>query len=541
MFYVRGNLMIKVKIKPELLEKHRKYLLSKKIDELLREFQRNTSFFEIDYLNKLVDANKKKKYSCHQFFSREITLKKRKKLLKQHFEFMNYLIQEVDDLEKCEGVSECNNLFLVSPEGLSQKKKDIERNYIYIYEFLSIQSKIYNENGKKAKAPYATELRRCLGYSDFSNEKMNYYYKYELNKIKMLKDIENYKKKLMLSEVPRPYSVGNLNSIKYYILQDINKINHYDKENDILNEFLQVELYKRIERLPVDDSAGNSIGIKKFWSGIRSIINNAYDTLKKDMKFQSIGITVRNIDVYNEKYKTEWGAYHFLMELAIKSCPYCNRQYISPMYSENGKVRADLDHFYSKAAYPYFSISIFNLVPSCKFCNSSLKGIDNFEFDTNLSPYEDGFGDKLKFSFEVKSYEDFLGDSKIRIYLQDNIGTSVNEQFFIKKAKRNVEVFQIENLYNYHTHEVMELIRKRIEYSDQYVENLINSYNKKLFRNENEVLEAILGYQVEDESLLEKNLTKFTRDICEELGFSFRNGISKSDKDIQDIINKYRK
>lgn len=152
MFYVRGNLMIKVKIKPELLEKHRKYLLSKKIDELLREFQRNTSFFEIDYLNKLVDANKKKKYSCHKFFSREITLKKRKKLLKQHFEFMNYLIQEVDDLEKCEDVSECNNLFLVSPEGLSKKKKDIERNYIYIYmNFLAFSPKYTMKMGKKRK------------------------------------------------------------------------------------------------------------------------------------------------------------------------------------------------------------------------------------------------------------------------------------------------------------------------------------------------------------------------------------------------------
>lgn len=64
----------------------------------------------------------------------------------------------------------------------------------------------------------------------------------------------------------------------------------------------------------------------------------------------------------------------------------------------------------------------------------------------------------------------------------------------------------------------MELIGKRIEYSDSYIENLIKDYNEKLFRNENEVLEAILGYQVEDECLSDKNLTKFTRDICEELG-----------------------
>ncbi|MEM5682767.1 hypothetical protein AAHB64_01575 [Bacillus toyonensis] len=123
------------------------------------------------------------------------------------------------------------------------------------------------------------------------------------------------------------------------------------------------------------------------------------------------------------------------MDLGIKSCPYCNRQYITPMYSENGKVRADLDHFYNKAKYPYFSISIFNLVPSCKFCNSSLKGTEDFEYNTNLSPYEDGFGDRLKFSFEVKSYEDFLGDSKIRIYLQEKIGVSIDELAFSVKQR----------------------------------------------------------------------------------------------------------
>ncbi|PEF35841.1 hypothetical protein CON84_21340 [Bacillus sp. AFS094228] len=531
--------MIKVKIKPELLEKHRKYLISKNIEEPLRKFQINTSFFGMEYLNKLVDVNinKEQKYSNHKFFLKKITFKKQKKLLKQHFEFINYLIKEVDDLNSCKEFGDCNNLFLANPDRLNQKKKDIERNFTYIYEFLKLRYK----NNNEMKPTYASELRGCLGYSEFSNEKMNYYYKYELEKIKLLRDIDGYKNKLMLPKVPRPYSVDNLNSIKNYILEDINEINYYDKENAVLNEFLQTELYQKIEELNVANAENKSIGIGEFESRVKGIIENAYDLFKKDKKFQSIGITIRNIDIYNAKYETEWGAYHFLMELGIKSCPYCNRQYISPLYSENGKLRADLDHFYNKSTYPYFSISIFNLVPSCKFCNSSLKGIDNFEFDTNLSPYEDGFGDKLKFSFEVKSYEDFLGDSKIRIYLQDNIGPSNDEQFFLKKAKSNLEAFQIENLYNYHTDEVMGLIRKRIEYSDGYIENLIKSYNEKLFRNENEVLEAILGYQVEDEYLLEKNLTKFTRDICEELGFVFRKGIGNSIKDIQLIINKYKK
>ncbi|PHD33534.1 hypothetical protein [Bacillus toyonensis] len=536
--------MIKVIIKPELLEKHRKYLINKNIDEKLRDFQRNTKFFTIKNLEKLLDANikKKQKYSDHKLFLKKITSKKQKKLLKQHYKFINYLLKEVEDLKKCTEFIDCNNLFLANPEKLNQKKHYIEWKYKYIYEFLKLQSKIQNKNkSEKKEHTYASELRGCLGYSKFSNEKMNYYYKYELQKLELLGEFDRYKKKLKLSKVQRPYSIDNLNSIKRYILEDINEINHYDKENDVLNEFLQTELYQKIKKLPVTYDTGKTIGITKFENGVKGIINNAYDTLKKDKKFQKVGITFRNIDIYNAKYKNKWGAYHFLMELGIKSCPYCNRQYISPIYSENGRMRADLDHFYNKATYPYFSISIFNLVPSCKFCNSSLKGMDNFEFDTNLCPYEDGFGDRLKFSFEVKSYGDIIGDSNIRIYLQDNIGNSKEEQRFLDKAKKNLEAFQIENLYNYHTDEAIGLIRKRIEYSDVNIKNLINGYNEKLYRNENEVLEAILGYQMKDENLLEKNLTKFTRDICEELGFVFRKGIAKSNKDIQLIIDKYKK
>lgn len=538
--------MIKVIIKPELLEKHRKYLINRNINERLRNFQKNENFFEIEYLNELVKANIKKKqeYSVYDFFLKEITSKEQKTLLQQHIGFVDYLMKEVNGLKSCKEFSDCNNLFLANPGRLNEKEKYIEQNFRDIYEFLKLQSKIQNKNKNKSEKKehtYASDLRECLGYPEFSNEKMNYFYKYELEKIKSLREIGRYKDKLMLPEAPRPYPVGNLNSIKQYILEDINEINHYDKENEVLNEFLQTELYQKIKELPVAKDTGNSIGITEFGNKVKSIINNAYDTLKTDKKFQSIGITTRNIDIYNAKYETEWGAYHFLMELGIKSCPYCNRQYISPMYSENGKVRADLDHFYNKATYPYFSISIFNLVPSCKFCNSSLKGMDNFEFDTNLSPYEDGFGDRLKFSFEVKSYGDFLGDSKVRIYLQDNIGNSEEERRFLDKAKENLEAFQIENLYNYHTDEAIGLIRKRIEYSDVYIRNLINSYNEKLFRSENEVIEALLGYQVEDEKLLEKNLTKFTRDICEEIGFVFRKGIVKSNKDIQLIIDKYKK
>ena len=55
-------------------------------------------------------------------------------------------------------------------------------------------------------------------------------------------------------------------------------------------------------------------------------------------------------------------------KLNIKTCPYCNRQFI---YTFNGRApeRPELDHFYPKANYPLFCLSFYNLIPACHSCN----------------------------------------------------------------------------------------------------------------------------------------------------------------------------
>ena len=76
----------------------------------------------------------------------------------------------------------------------------------------------------------------------------------------------------------------------------------------------------------------------------------------------------------NDVLKRNWCAYTFVIMLGLRVCPYCNEQYIAPILTHKGRVRADLDHFFSKKKYPFFALSIYNLIPCCKFCNSSLKG-----------------------------------------------------------------------------------------------------------------------------------------------------------------------
>ncbi|NWF65857.1 MAG: hypothetical protein HXX81_00125, partial [Campylobacterales bacterium] len=60
----------------------------------------------------------------------------------------------------------------------------------------------------------------------------------------------------------------------------------------------------------------------------------------------------------------------YVKDLGITVCPYCNRNYIFN-FQKNKSLEAtsQLDHFFDKSTYPYFAVSIYNLVPSCQTCN----------------------------------------------------------------------------------------------------------------------------------------------------------------------------
>lgn len=58
--------------------------------------------------------------------------------------------------------------------------------------------------------------------------------------------------------------------------------------------------------------------------------------------------------------------------LNIKVCPYCNHNftlYIDILGKTKKKGLFQFDHFYDKSDYPYLSMSLYNLIPSCSLCN----------------------------------------------------------------------------------------------------------------------------------------------------------------------------
>lgn len=97
----------------------------------------------------------------------------------------------------------------------------------------------------------------------------------------------------------------------------------------------------------------------------------------------------------------EWGAIPFIESLAVRYCPYCNSETVySIRFKDDAPVktaRSALDHYFPQSQYPFLSISLCNLVPSCTRCNTNIKRDREFNYTRHLNPYCDSLHDAIKF------------------------------------------------------------------------------------------------------------------------------------------------
>lgn len=213
-------------------------------------------------------------------------------------------------------------------------------------------------------------------------------------------------------------------------------------------------------------------------------------------------------------------AYNFTENLNVSVCVYCNRQYTSTLWTEDGKCRPALDHFFAKATYPYFALSFFNLIPSCYTCNSSLKNQKEFTLGSNLHPFRESMFDVLNFSVDISSV-DFIDGSKKNFKIILKQSQLCSDKMLISKAEANAEIFKINELYNGHKDYASEIIKKSYYYDCSKIDELFNfqtSNGNKLFESREEVIEFTLGNYIRKDKLGIRPLSKFARDIAYDLG-----------------------
>lgn len=307
----------------------------------------------------------------------------------------------------------------------------------------------------------------------------------EIDKILLKKSIKINKKTVRIYK-------KQIELLQYIRTNTDNFITSDIKEQKILIELMKKNYDVVLPNYRKDDKRLNSYKIVRYLFEQRT-----YDEFSKNIEY-------RTKDGKNEIY----GAYKFVELLNLRTCPYCNRNYISVIEKNDlndKQTRPELDHFHPKSIYPFLAINYYNLIPSCSTCNK-LKSDDNSL--KLLHPYDDDINkinitywlNDMKF-YNVKSIKDLTFGSEKSIEIEiENMPNS------------NKKVFQLERLYQEHTDIVIELILRHLHYPQSYIEELSSfGYNKE------EIYRFIFSNYLNEENLSKRPLSKLTKDIAEEL------------------------
>lgn len=229
-----------------------------------------------------------------------------------------------------------------------------------------------------------------------------------------------------------------------------------------------------------------------------------------------------NYDSFSSNKDLSWSRSKLLYHMNIGSCPYCNMNYINN-YTKGEKVKttADLDHFLCKDKYPYLALSLYNFIPSCTICNSRLKRDDDFldENKVHIFPNKEDFGRDAVFRTSLNENSDleyFLGDS-----LNFDIIIDVRDEKDIKSKKINnsIDTFDLRERYSSQKEFVRDIIKKINVYNDDEIMQMLNIYG--LFDSEEELKNFIFGFDLNQNNLSKKPLSKLALDIFEEFSLFY--------------------
>lgn len=253
-------------------------------------------------------------------------------------------------------------------------------------------------------------------------------------------------------------------------------------------------------------------------------LNKLIYTLKQkldDETLKKIGSFFNWYNFRKKKFENKFICKALLLDiikaLGLEICPYCNRNYISCFLNKKKEIIIPtFDHFYEKSIYPYFAISLYNLIPCCDYCNSKLKNTLDTYKESILNPYLEGFENNVRFEIEIK--DSLLNINNINIILvirkefkEQNINKE--KKYFIEKCCNSDKKLAITNIYNAcHKDLAIELYNKCKIYNNKAY---ITSFKKilKLQKNPYSVEQLLFGNIFNPYNDLKEPLSKFKRDI----------------------------
>lgn len=189
--------------------------------------------------------------------------------------------------------------------------------------------------------------------------------------------------------------------------------------------------------------------------------------------------------------------------LNIKTCPYCNRQFIYAYKSKKSSERPELDHFYPKNKYPLYCLSFYNLIPACHGCNHVKS-----EEEIGVNPYTRSFNSKFVL---VDKHGKEL--SKAQIYKLSEEDIILGFKGVDKDENMNIGILGLNDVYNKHTDYVNELIDKSMAYDEHARQALATSFQR--VGRPDDVFNFVWGRHLTNAEYEDRPLSKLTKDLLD--------------------------
>ena len=195
-------------------------------------------------------------------------------------------------------------------------------------------------------------------------------------------------------------------------------------------------------------------------------------------------------------------------KMNIPVCPYCNKQYIQAFsVGENIRYLGDLDHVKPKSIYQLFSISLWNLVPSCKACNQLFKRVHTAPI---LDPYTQGFDEDCILRINYRDILEMAGEKEpeadeIRWEIQPGA-----EEEKRKLLQNSLDLFHLNESYRCNGREISRVLKRRRKLESA-------GYRKSVGQLEGMETDFVLEYGVslEPRRFQEELLSKAIYDVVE--------------------------
>lgn len=237
-------------------------------------------------------------------------------------------------------------------------------------------------------------------------------------------------------------------------------------------------------------------------------INKEFYSVNKE-KFKKINSIIKKIFDYNSftTKKQEYNGYSLADNLQINTCPNCNRHYtitISSKKIDGQLTRPDFDHYFPKSKYPLLSLSFYNLIPSCKICNSTFKGNKETDIKQHIHPYVDNIINDFSFDYKLSSKG---------LYKCESISVEYKEPTTEDRIKKTFEMFRIEETYNGHRFIVEQILQLKNSLNDDYLKILTQNTYENINWKPEDAYRIAFGVNYKDNELYEQPFSKLKKDI----------------------------